>query len=126
MKTWMWIVLGIVVVVGVVSAYVLLQPNPNVGDRTKLSRTYSAEEQRRIDTVTIPRTELAAATCQNGAKCYVAVNGVVYDMNSFPDWMKSGVHHGVAAGTDGTEAFVKSGHARDKLQGLPVVGRLGS
>ncbi|AKT52714.1 hypothetical protein ADJ73_09450 [Arsenicicoccus sp. oral taxon 190] len=77
-----------------------------------------------MDTVTISGDQLAAATCRDGAACYVAVSGVVYDMTGFPTWVQRGAHHGVRAGSDATEAFVRSSHARDKLQSMPVVGRL--
>ncbi|WP_392467056.1 cytochrome b5 domain-containing protein [Arsenicicoccus cauae] len=122
-RTWI-IVTVVVVAVLAASAFYLLRPNPNVGDESKLERTYSVEEQRRLDTVTVTGAELAAATCLDGARCYVAVQDVVYDMSGFPSWIKQGRHHGLQAGTDATAAFVRSGHARDKLQSMPVVGRL--
>ncbi|GAB3709553.1 cytochrome b5 domain-containing protein [Mariniluteicoccus flavus] len=118
------IVVAVLVIAGVAYAY-LSPPDPNVGDPVKLQVTFSPEEQARIDTVTVSRAELAAATCDQGAKCYLAVNGVVYDMAAFPKWAR-GQHHGVRAGTDATEKFVGSSHAKAYLEKLPVVGRLGS
>lgn len=52
------------------------------------------------------------------------MNGVVYDVSGYRGWAKDGRHHGIDAGTDATEQFVKSAHARAKLEGMPVVGRL--
>lgn len=71
--------------------------------------------------MTISPDELSKATCDEDAKCWIAVDGVVYDMGVFPKWAR-GVHHGVKAGADGTEKFVKSGHAVAILQKMPVVG----
>lgn len=122
MKTWMWIVGAVVVVLVAVTAWALLTPNPNVGDRGKLDRAFSAAERQKIETVTVTPAELAAATCENGAKCWIAVNGVVYDMGGFPKWAR-GEHHGVKAGADDTVKFVKSGHARMYLEKMSVVGR---
>lgn len=116
-----WIVIGVLVLVAIVVAWVLLHPS-NVGDRTKLDREFSSDEQHRIDTVAITAGELAEATCTDGAQCWVAVDGVVYDLGSVPTW-QGGTHHGVSAGTDATEAFVRSGHGRQILEHLPVVGR---
>ncbi|WP_029211609.1 cytochrome b5 domain-containing protein [Arsenicicoccus bolidensis] len=124
MKLWMWITLAVVIAVAAAVVYAYSKPNPNAGDTTKLQRTVSSTEQHTLDTVTITGDQLTAATCADGAACYLAVDGVVYDMSGFPSWMKRGRHHGIEAGTDATEAFVKSGHARDKLQSMPVVGRL--
>lgn len=121
MKTWMWIVGAIVVVALAVTAWVLLTPSPNVGDRAKLDRAFSPAEQQKLATVKVSSQELAAATCHNGAKCWIAVNGVVYDMGGFPSWAR-GEHHGVKAGADDTELFVRSGHAKVFLEKMPVVG----
>lgn len=99
-------------------------PDPNAGDRTKVSRTFDTAEQQRLDTVTVTAADLARATCEDGAPCQIAVDGVVYDVTGLPSWAR-GRHHGVEAGTDATEKFIASAHGRDRLQQLPVVGRLG-
>ena len=53
----------------------------------------------------------------------MAVNDVVYNLSSIQSW-KNGQHHGVRAGTDATDKFMKSGHGRSILQKLPVIGGL--
>ena len=125
-SVWM-IVLGVVIAVtaaGLAWAY-LTPGNANAGDTSKLGVTFTAEEQRMIDEVVVTPDELAAATCHDGASCWIAVDGVVYDMSGFPAGLR-GRHHGVQAGTDATDAFVRSGHGRSVLEKMPVVGRLGS
>lgn len=129
MKTWMIVTAVLTVLVVVACAWAWLRPNPHVGDAGKLRRTFSAAEQTRLETVRVTPAELAAATCPDedsttDARCWLAVDGVVYDMSGFPWWMRKGTHHGITAGTDATAAFVKSGHAVDTLQSMPVVGRL--
>ena len=116
-----WIIIVVLVLVALAVAWALLH-NSNAGDRTKLDREFSSAEQQTIDTVTITSDELAEATCADGAQCWIAVNGVVYDLGSSSAW-QGGSHHGVSAGTDATEAFVGSGHGRQVLEKLPVVGR---
>lgn len=124
MRWWMWALVAVVVVTVVSVVVVALLPkNPNVGDRGKLAATFTASEQHTLDTVTISRAELAEATCEDGRRCLVAVNGVVYDLGGLDGW-KRGRHHGVVAGTDATEQFVRSAHGAAKLDGVPVVGRL--
>lgn len=118
----LWSVLGVVVLGAIVfGAMVMLTPS-YVGDRTKLDRGFSAVEQGKIDTVTVSSAELAAATCEDGAACWIAVDGVVYDMGIFPSWAR-GVHHDIHAGADNTEKFVQAGHGKQILQKMPVVGR---
>lgn len=124
MTPWL-IALAVVVLLTVgVTLFLVFKPAPNVGDRSKLQISRTAEDQRKIDTVTITPAQLADATCDAGKKCWIAVDGVVYDMSVFPKWAR-GEHHGVKAGTDATEKFVGSGHAAAYLQKMPVVGRLG-
>ena len=89
-SVWM-IVLGVVIAVtaaGLAWAY-LAPGNANAGDTTKLGVTFTAEEQRTIDEVVVTPDELAAATCHDGASCWIAVDGVVYGdpagANRLPD-----------------------------------------
>lgn len=121
MKRWiMWGLVALVTLTVAAIAFVVLRPSQS-GNRDKLDRGFSASEQQRIDTVHISPAQLAKATCTDGADCWIAVDGVVYDMCGFPQWL-TGLHHGVRAGQDDTAAFVKSGHAKAVLQKMPVVG----
>lgn len=125
MRTWITIaVIALAVTIGA-TAYAYLKPNPHAGDTSKLGVTFTAVEKQRLDAVAITPIELAAATCEEGARCYVAVNDVVYDVSGYPRWARQGRHHGVTAGTDATDAFVGAGHTGPFLEKLPVVGRLG-
>ncbi|MDO4259237.1 MAG: cytochrome b5 domain-containing protein [Actinomycetaceae bacterium] len=114
------IILAILLVLAI--CWVLFMPS-HAGDRSKLNREFTQAEQHLIDTRHISAQELSAATCDNGANCWVAINGVVYDMSGIPSWAR-GLHHGIKAGHDVTEDFVKSGHSVRHLQKLPVVGSL--
>lgn len=116
-----WIIIVVLVLVALAVAWMLLHPS-NAGDRTKLDRPFTSAEQQTLDTVDVTADQLAQAACTGGAQCWIAVNGVVYDLGSSPAW-KDGSHHGVRAGTDATEDFVRSGHGRRILEKLPVVGR---
>lgn len=123
-KMWL-IIIGVVVllvVAGVAFAY-LKPPGPNMDDPAKLEVVFSPEERQRLEAVSVSPRELAQATCEEGQRCWIAVDGVVYDMGAFPGWSR-GRHHGVEAGGDATEAFVRSNHARQILEKMPVVGRL--
>ena len=60
---------------------------------------------------------------KDGAKAYVAVEGIVYDVTDVKAW-KEGMHNGFEAGQDLTEAIKKAPHGTAKLEGLPVVGTL--
>ncbi|MEJ5929129.1 cytochrome b5 domain-containing protein [Corynebacterium sp. H128] len=117
----MWLIIGISVVVAAVIAMLIWPSPPNVNDPTKLERTFSVAEQAKLETTSISSDQLSNATCEDGAACWILVDDVVYDLSVFPAWAR-GQHHGVKAGTDGTDKFLKSSHAVAILQKMPVVG----
>lgn len=68
--------------------------------------------------------ELAAFNGKDGAKAYIAVDGVVYDVTEVEDWA-NGSHNGYEAGKDlTTEIKDKSPHGIIKLDGLTIVGKV--
>lgn len=68
--------------------------------------------------------ELSQYTGKNGAKAYVAVDGVVYDVTDVPAW-KNGEHkNGLTAGKDLSKEILSSPHGKRVLENLPVVGEL--
>jgi predicted heme/steroid binding protein len=75
--------------------------------------------------LTLTKTQLSQYNGQNGQPAYVAVNGVIYDVSSLPQW-QGGQHNGHTAGTDISDAFktLPSGQAQQMLKGVPVVGKL--
>lgn len=122
----MWIIIIIITVLVVIAgcAVFFLLPKPaNIDDPAKFERTFNAAEQDTLTSVQVSSAELAAANCKDGDKCWILVDGVVYDMSVFPSWAR-GIHHNIKAGTDGTSHFLKSGHGVDILQKMPVVGKL--
>lgn len=114
---------GLVLLIIVIGAAVAaLLPTPaNVRDSAKFDRAFTAEEKSRIASVSVSAEDLAAATCEDGAKCWIAIDGVVYDVAPLPSWAR-GQHHGLTAGNDLTEKFYQSGHGVDHLNMLGVVG----
>ena len=68
--------------------------------------------------------ELAKFNGKDGARAYVAVDGIIYDMTDSAAW-KNGVHNGFEAGKDLTDAIKnQSPHGTGKLSGVPEVGKL--
>ncbi|MCX7746563.1 MAG: hypothetical protein N2645_06705 [Clostridia bacterium] len=75
---------------------------------------------------TFTKEELAKYNGKDGRPCYVALNGVVYDITNVKGWKNGGHGHGILAGKDWTAAFEKfapKGHKKpDFLKKLTVVG----
>lgn len=115
------IVTIVIIVVGYYAAKSLMPPNPNVGDATKLERTFTQEELSIIEDRTFTMEEVAEHNGADGKDAYVVVNDVVYDLSNIPSWAR-GRHHGVKAGTDATDQFVNSTHDSKTLEKLTVVG----
>lgn len=68
--------------------------------------------------------ELAKFNGKDGARAYVAVDGIIYDMTDSAFW-KEGAHNGFEAGQDLTEAIKNtSPHGVSTLTRVPVVGKL--
>lgn len=67
--------------------------------------------------------ELAKYNGKNGAKTYVAIDGIVYDLTGVKAW-KNGKHKGQKAGRDLTKAIKWSPHGKKVLKDKPVVGKL--
>ena len=87
-----------------------------------LSFTLAACQAAEPKTFTL--AELAEYDGQNGAKAYIAVDGIVYDVSDADGW-ENGYHNNVLlAGTDATTAFESSPHSASILEDLPEVGTL--
>lgn len=68
--------------------------------------------------------ELAAYDGKNGQPAYIAVDGVIYDVSSNPNW-RNGAHNGYAAGKDLTKEIEEaSPHGTSVLSNIPVVGKI--
>lgn len=102
------------------------------------SSTTSSSSDTATDTATASGTDaasgdevtaaqLAEKTGKDGADCWVAVDGTVYDATNNDKW-KDGVHtvsKGKATcGVDLTEVLKEAPHGMDEVQELPVVGNL--
>lgn len=73
---------------------------------------------------TFTLTELAQYDGLNGAKAYVAINGIVYDVTNEDEW-SNGSHQGMhLAGTDATAIFAQSPHSQALIDSLKQIGTI--
>lgn len=89
-----------------------------IGPRLKAKRA-AAEKEGGVYTL----AELQGFDGADGRKAYVAVDGVVYDVSASRLW-KDGRHMRHLAGDDMTGAINSAPHGPEKLEGMPVSGRL--
>jgi predicted heme/steroid binding protein len=94
---------------------------PQVGtDEPVVSEPVENEE----DLPTFTLEELAEFDGKDGARAYVAVQGVIYDVTDLPRW-KGGTHNGYDAGQDLTDIIInKSPHGLSTLERATKVGVL--
>ena len=82
----------------------------------------AAPEQAEEKTFTLD--ELEEYDGKDGAKAYIAGDGVVYDVTDVEPWA-GGEHNDYEAGKDLTEEIkTESPHGVSKLEGVPVVRKL--
>lgn len=96
---------------------------PENDDGNTTTEEPAAPEQAEEKTFTLD--ELEEYDGKDGAKAYIAVDGVVYDVTDVKPW-SGGEHNGYEAGKDLTEEIKNvSPHGVSKLEGITVVGKLG-
>lgn len=82
----------------------------------------NVENEEDLPTFTLE--ELAEFDGKDGARAYVAVQGVVYDVTDLPRW-EGGTHNGYDAGQDLTDIILnKSPHGLSTLERATKVGIL--
>lgn len=69
------------------------------------------------------KEELSQYNGKNGKPSYVAVNGVVYDVSGVDIWQND-THFGMIPGNDLTSDFNTCHPGSERLNTLPVVGKL--
>lgn len=85
------------------------------------SSSASSQAEEKVFTL----EELATYNGKDGQPAYVAVDGVVYDVTSSPEWTNGEHKMGVTAGQDLTDIIKeKSPHGVAVLEKFPVVGKL--
>ena len=95
---------------------------PENDDGNTTTEEPAAPEQAEEKTFTLD--ELEEYDGKDGAKAYIAVDGVVYDVTDVEPWA-GGEHNDYEAGKDLTEEIkTESPHGVSKLEGIPVVGKL--
>jgi len=103
LKKWIWIGLIAVVILGLNACTSAKTEPPG-------TQTFTVEE-------------LSQYNGLNGAKAYVAVNGLVYDVSNIPQW-NNGAHNGLQAGKDQSSAINSAPHGNSVLKDLKIVGTL--
>lgn len=83
----------------------------------------SSEIAQMVDESVFTLDELAEYNGKDGAKAYIAVDGVVYDVSDSKAW-KDGMHNGFEAGKDLSEEMRNAPHGLSKLDNLKKVGIL--
>jgi predicted heme/steroid binding protein len=85
------------------------------------------EEDENGSNKSVSQAELTAADGKDGNDCYLAVDGVVYEIKDSSLW-QNGQHtpsNGQGfCGADMTKAIGQSPHGKSKLEQLKIVGRL--
>lgn len=108
---------------GASAMYARPAPSPNTTSVLQQPAASSVPETA----VTISQKELARNNGKGGTKCWLAVDGLVYDVSGSPEWV-NGQHipsRGmVSCGRDLTAIIRQSPHGKDVLGDLPAVGTL--
>lgn len=98
-----------------------VQPMPGLAEPSVSEPSAPAEQAQ---TVEMTLDELSKFNGKDGAKAYVAIDGVIYDVTDVPPWA-GGTHQGkVEAGIDASEMILQSPHGKKVLEKLPVVGKI--
>ncbi len=96
--------------------------NPSTSSSASTGSTVSVTSSGSTQKV-FTAAELKKYNGQNGNPAYVAVDGVVYDVTNANKW-NNGMHQGLTAGNDLSQAIKSSPHGTSILSSLPVVGKL--
>ncbi len=111
-----FILIGLILLGGIA----LVSCSPSQNNSSNIATTTNGSSQKTLPVFTL--TELAKYDGTNGAKSYVAIYGVVYDVSAY---FVNGMHQGMhLAGTDASAVFAQSPHPKSMLSALPIVGTL--
>lgn len=133
MSTRKIIAICIVVALALTATFAALQVMPKSENNTAQAPTNistsnvsnSSNEKQPGKTITM--AELTTNNGKDGAKCWLAIDGTVYDVTGNPEWV-NGQHlpsRGMAScGRDLTKVISQSPHGKSVLGDLPVIGRL--
>ena len=128
-----WLAIGAVVVLAILSGFYGVRavaeqsPAPTASTASQPVGTNDKTPTTPTTDVTVSAAQLAASNGLNGAECWVAVDGIVYDTASSSEW-RNGEHvpsHGQArCGQDLSEVIKRSPHGKEVLTKLDIVGKL--
>ncbi|MDQ5944320.1 MAG: hypothetical protein QG658_387 [Patescibacteria group bacterium] len=126
-------ILGTILVGGLIFGIYTVSNSSTSTDTTQQSTQSAADNAPATSSspsatpASIATSELAKNTGKNGADCWVAVNGTVYDVTGNNEWV-NGSHtpsNGQAqCGRDESSSIGSSPHGSSVLSSLPVVGSL--
>lgn len=110
-----------------ISIIVILMIMVLVGCSTTSVEETSTQESKTIVEesvdVTMTLDELSKFDGKDGNLAYIAVDGVIYDVSSIPQWV-GGMHLGFSAGKDVSQEVKDSPHGVSKLSNVPVIGNI--
>ncbi len=126
-----WLILALLTVAALAMTGCAQQQQPAADAQATAAQTAEASvepaaaaEETKAEELELTLEELKGYNGKDGARAYVAVDGVIYDVTDSAAW-KNGAHNGFEAGQDLTEAIKsKSPHGVAKLGNVPVVGKL--
>lgn len=100
------------------------KPAPTVTPLVTDVPVAEAAPAEEAQSVQLSLEKLAAFNGKDGARAYVAVDGVIYDVTDSAFW-KNGSHNGFEAGQDLTQAIKeKSPHGIAKLDNVVKIGEV--
>lgn len=97
---------------------------PGCSSPSVLESAQPTPETAVVQTTEMTLDDLAKYNGKDGAKAYIAVDGVIYDVTDVPPWA-GGIHQGkIQAGIDASPLITQSPHGKKVLEKLPVVGKI--
>ncbi|MCC7543469.1 hypothetical protein IT415_02055 [bacterium] len=134
MKKSLPIIIVVAIIMGAGIWYMLTRSTSTPSSTNNTASTNSAASDTSSNpgastsaTAIISQADLAKNNGKNGAKCWVAVNGTVYDVSSSRGW-ENGQHvpsDGSAfCGADMSNVIDQSPHGAEVLSSLPAIGTL--
>ena len=122
-RVFLIIALAIIILVGAVAGFLLLQNS----ESSQNAQTKKSDGSNSASTPGISLDEVAKHTGKNGNSCWVAVDGTVYEISGFVLWLE-GEHRPsggrAKCGKDLSEALKQSPHGKSKLRLLKEIGPL--
>lgn len=123
-----WTIVGAFTVAGILAGFTTVEATQSATEEVVATQNSSTESNNPDTTQTvISQQQLASSDGLSGNKCWVAIDGVVYDVGVSDEW-QNGRHipsNGMAqCGQDLTQVLSSSPHGRSVLSDVPEIGTL--